>query len=51
MARQTRGQTGATERDIDLVFGWQEAMYAATMQLHYESIDDVVRRAAVTSLI
>ena len=24
-ARQTRGETGASEEDIDLVFGWNEA--------------------------
>ena len=51
MARQDRDKTGATEQDIDLVFGWQEAFYAAKMQIHYQSPDDIVRRAAVTSLI
>ena len=49
VARQTRGETGATEQDIDIIFGWQEAFYSAKMQLHYESSFDRVRRAAVTS--
>ena len=50
-ARETREETGATEQDIDLVFGWQEAFYSAKMQLHYEGPFDRVRRAAVTSRI
>ena len=50
-ARQSRESTGATERDIDIVFGWQEALYSAQMQLHYESHFDRERRAAVTSQI
>ena len=50
-AREKRHETGATEQDIDLVFGWQEAFYTAKMQLHYEGIFDRVRRSAVTSLI
>ena len=36
-ARDTMHITGATERDIDLIFGWNEHMYRAVMQLHYES--------------
>ena len=36
-ARQTRAQSGASEEDIDLIFGWNEAMYSAQMQHHYES--------------
>ena len=50
-ARQTRGETGASEEDIDLVFGWNESKHAGKMQLHYESTLDRVRRAAVTSMI
>ena len=49
LARQHREETGATEQDIDLVFGWQEAFYSKKMQIHYESDFDRVRRAAVTS--
>ena len=44
-------QTGASEADIDLVFGWQEAFYNQKMQRHYESTFDRIQRAAVTSLI
>ena len=50
-ARQTMAETGATEADIDLVFGWNEAFYSAKMQRHYESHFDRIRRAAVTSLL
>ena len=49
VARQTRDITGATEQDIDMVFGWLEAMYSQRMQLHYESRFDRIRRAMVTS--
>ena len=35
VARQTMSRTGATEMDIDLMFGWNERMYSAKMQLHY----------------
>ena len=31
-ARQTMVQTGATEQDIDLVFGWMEAFYVLLAQ-------------------
>ena len=44
-------QTGVTEADIDIIFGWQEAFYSQKMQRHYESHFDRIRRAAVTSLI
>ena len=43
--------TGATEEDIDIIFGWQEAFYSHKMQLHYRDRFDRVRRAAVTSMI
>ena len=51
VARQTMGETGATEQDIDIIFGWLEAMYSQKMQLHYESTFTRTRRAAVTSMI
>ena len=44
-------ETGVTEADIDLIFGWQEAFYSQKMQRHYESHFDRIRRAAVTSMI
>ena len=44
-------ETGATEQDIDLTFGWQEAMYSARMQVHYESKFVREKRKAVTRLI
>ena len=49
VARQSMSETGATEQDIDLVFGWQEAMYSAKMQVHYESKFVREKRKAVTS--
>ena len=49
LARQTRALTGATEQDIDMIFGWLEAMYSHKMQLHYESRFDRTRRSMVTS--
>jgi|TARA_B100000524_G_scaffold233342_1_gene123987 hypothetical protein len=42
-------ETGASEEDIDLVFGWNEAVHASKMQNYYASRRDIVRRAAVTS--
>ena len=51
VARQTMQQTGATERDIDLVFGWNEAFYSQKMQTHYESVFDRDRRKNVTKMI
>ena len=35
VARQTMRETGATETDIDRMFGWCEAWYRKKMQLHY----------------
>ena len=51
VARSTRAETGATEQDIDLVYGWNEAMYSARMQMHYESRFDRDRRKMVTRLV
>ena len=48
VARETRPLTGATEVDIDLFFGWQEAFYKKLMQLHYAGRMDRVKRARVT---
>ena len=39
---------GVSERDIDLVFGWQEAMYSRKMQDHYETRFNRDRRYRVT---
>jgi len=51
VARKDRHLTGATEVEIYLVFGWNEALHSAKMQLLYESTFDYIRRAAVTSHI
>jgi hypothetical protein len=51
VARNTMAVTGATERDIDLIFGWKEAFYSKEMQLHYESSFDRERRCMVTSMM
>ena len=42
-------ETGASEMDIDLTFGWQERFYNGKMNVHYEARFDRKRRAAVTS--
>ena len=49
VARQTMARSGATEQDIDLVFGWQEKLYSAKMQVHYESkfVRDVRKRVTM----
>ena len=50
VARETMHLTGATEQDIDVIFGWMEAFYSQKMQLHYSSRFTRTRRCAVTSL-
>ena len=50
-ARNDRQVTGATEQEIDIIYGWNEAMHNAKMQRHYDSDFDFLRRAAVTSMI
>ena len=44
-------QTGASEQDIALTFGWMEAFYSAKMQVHYESRFTRERRSCVTRLV
>ena len=51
VARQTRGETGAEESDIDIVFGWMENFYSSKMQMHYESKFDREKRKVVTMMI
>ena len=51
VTRQTMHITGATERDIDIIFGWNEALYHAMMQLHYESNLQREKRCVVTSMM
>ena len=51
VARQTMSITGASEQDIDLIFGWSERMYSQKMQVHYESRFDRERRKIVTRLV
>ena len=51
VARQTMHITGATERDIDMIFGWNEHLARAIMQLHYESNMERDRRSKVTSMM
>ena len=50
VARETMHLTGATEQDIDIIFGWLEAFYSQKMQVHYQSRFTRTRRCAVTSL-
>ena len=51
VARATMAETGATEQDIDLTYGWREAMYSHLMQVHYESKFDREKRKAVTRMV
>jgi hypothetical protein len=51
VARRTMETTGATEQDIDLVFGWQESLYSQKMQLHYETTFNRERRVRVTMMV
>ena len=51
VARQFMEFTGATERDIDVIFGWNERLARAIMQLHYESNMERTRRSRVTSMM
>jgi len=48
VARDTRKETGVTDVDIDLFFGWLEAFYQKLMQLHYAGRTDRVKRSRVT---
>ena len=51
VARHTMHITGATERDIDIIFGWNEHLYKSVMQYHYESNLQRDRRSRVTSMM
>ena len=45
------GRSGASEQDIDLVFGWMENMYSQRMQYHYETRFNRERRYRVTMFL
>jgi len=51
VARATMSQTGSTEDDIDLIFGWQEKMYNQRMQYHYATRFNREKRYRVTMLL
>ena len=51
VARQSRGETGASDVDIDLFFGWMEAFYRKLMQLHYAGRNERVARNRVTMMV
>ena len=51
VARQTMAETGATEQDIDLTFGWQEKFYSEKMQIHYQTKFTRESRRNVTKMI
>ena len=46
-----KGDPGATEQDIDIIFGWMENFYSAKMQMHYESKFDREQRKVVTMMV
>ena len=51
IAKKTQALTGATDVDIDRMFGWNEAWYRKKMRLHYAGRDDRVKRAKITSYV
>ena len=51
VARATMSESGATELDIDLYFGWLEKQYSQKMQLHYASRHDREHRTCVTRFV
>ena len=50
VARETAPRSGASDMDIDILFGWNEAQRKKDMQLHYQGLDRAqrVQRARVT---
>ena len=48
VARKSMARSGATEMDIDMMFGWQERMYNQRMQFHYETFFSRAVRHRVT---
>ena len=46
-------RTGASEMDIDVLFGWNEAERLKKMQLHYQGLDQQqrVQMAKVTMMV
>jgi hypothetical protein len=51
VARATMAKSGASEQDIDLVFGWMEKMYSQRMQYHYETRFNRDKRYRVTMFL
>jgi hypothetical protein len=51
VARATMARSGASEQDIDLVFGWMEKMYSQRMQYHYETRFNRDKRYRVTMFL
>ena len=47
-ARDNRHRSGATEVEIDRMFGWNEAAYRKVMQLHYAGRHERVARMLIT---
>ena len=48
-ARDHRGESGATEVEIDRMFGWNEAAYRKVMQLHYAGRHERIMRMWITA--
>ena len=51
VARRTRATTGASEEDIDAMFGWNEAAARKRQQLHYEGRAERAKRARITEFV
>ena len=48
VARRTRGETGASDEQLDEHFNWNEAKARKRQQLHYEGRTERVKRARIT---
>ena len=53
VARRFRGETGSSEADIDLYFGWHEKILLKAMQVHYASmsIRERMKKAWITGMM
>ena len=47
-ARDHRHLSGASEIEIDRMFGWNESAYRKVMQLHYAGRHERVKRKYIT---
>ena len=53
MARRFREETGTSEAEIDIFFGWHEKILLKAMQVHYAamSIRERMKKAWITGMM